>query len=136
MKFLSQYLLHAVGAQEYDMEVSFADKESDTLDLRNDLMADITVEDVYLFCRVRVNKFLLSRWTAGDHEYVAGCLCHEMCHILTHPLAKIALDDAAPSQTQPFRDVVERQTERISKALMHALPTNFWTMEHLEKWGS
>lgn len=136
VELLLKYFRSAVWAEEYEMSVTFEDQAGDDGGADDATMAEIIVNDVYLFCKVRVTRFLLDRWRAGNHQFVAKCLCHELCHVLTQPLAALALSDVAPSQTQTVRDVVERQTERICRSLMHVFPAQFWTMEHLEKWSN
>ncbi len=98
-----------------------------------EVLATVVTDTVYLSSTVRIYPVLQDMYDAGDYEEVAKSVMHEVIHMLTQPLADLALSDCSPSQEQPIRNINERQTQRITFALHRALPVGWFVPAKLRK---
>lgn len=100
----------------------------------SEVRATIHVNDTYLYYRLRIAAPMLEAWKNQEWSSIGHSLCHEFAHVLTHPLARMARYDAAPSQKWLIDEMVERQTQRIAVIIAESLPDDWYTPDALSAW--
>jgi len=82
------------------------------------LQASIFIDHVYLFVKVSVYPELLYAWKNKDYYHIADTLLHEVCHLFIEPVWKLFSWDICVSQKRQYTEVLERQTQRITNAIL------------------
>lgn len=121
----------AVWAGEYRLNVHHTDNVKIDYDLADDdvVRAAVTIDPAYLNVNLTISESVYNDWKAGNYEPIAETLCHEFCHILVCPLQALARIDIPPSREREVREVVERQTQRITNAIFPLVPQEKWMPE-------
>jgi len=119
--------LEVTGHAEYAIKVKYMDEPDKHDSAESQLYASIHSDTVYLWASVRIYPPFVEQFERGEFSGCARDILHEVCHIFVEPVAKICMWDASPSQKPDYRDVIERQTERICKALFKSLPDGWYT---------
>ena len=128
-----RYLRHQLYLNEWHGHIRFEDIAGST-DPDDEIKAQIKVNSVYLYYILRIGQSMLGDWRNGQFNVIGEDLCHELCHVLTDPLACLAKADAAPSQIHLIEECNERQTQRIARIVTYALPDGWWEPEYLQRW--
>jgi hypothetical protein len=108
------------GAGEYQLSFRWKDAPHPGDIPHSVTSLDCYVNQVYCYLTLNVYPDLYDKWQQGELGLVARDILHEVCHTLTEPMAVEMMADAAPSQKEPYRDIIERQTERIAKSIHYA----------------
>ena len=126
IKKLTQYLRTEIFHGEYRFTVFYEDNpKDDREDAERICSAEITIDPMYLNFNLYIYPIIETWWKDKKYTAIGQTLVHEVCHILTQPLYNLALGDAAPSQKDPFKEVNERQTQRIANVIDYLLPENY-----------
>ena len=99
-----------LGLNQWEGTVIFAFKDcADEPDTRADMNVDIR----YRRATMRIYPKLYHDWELNGDDEIADVVAHEVCHILTQPLANLASN--AWKTKQEFHDEWEALTELISR---------------------
>lgn len=124
---LAEYFRGAVFAGEYALWVVFREQlETPEHTPNSTTLASIRIDPNYLNIEVYIGKALQDRWREGAAFVVAECIAHEFCHLLLEELYKIAETATPPCRMQSLEWLRERQTTRISRALLGLVPDKVW----------
>lgn len=118
VKELLEFFTTIVGAQEYHCTVRFADHPGDE---DEDIQAEITIDSVYLNLDCRITRRVLKFWETQDYNDIARTVCHELCHVLLDPLARMTLGSLSKQEEAHWREALERQTCRLTNTVMSLL---------------
>lgn len=119
IRALVQYFRMVVFAGEYDIEVQFVTELGGKY-------ADVIVSPKYLTVRLRFTDDVLGWWQKGLWRKLADVVCHEMSHILTEPMWRLAEPHFSKVTDDTLTEVNERQTQRICNTILHLAPTTAW----------
>jgi hypothetical protein len=97
--------------------------------------ATISVDEVYLHYVIEISAATLEQWRKNDFAGIGYDLCHEFCHILMQPVARLAMLDAGNSQKWLFTEIIERQVQRFSVVIGNSLPDDWFTPDALQRWA-
>lgn len=118
-------------AGEYSHIIKWESKACEGDDDSSVTYAAIRVNDIYLYFTVFIYPRMFAQWESGDLKMIAQDILHKLCHTLTEPMAKIALEDAKPSHNQHIRNTNERQTQRIANVMWSLLPKDWYLPDKL-----
>ncbi len=119
---LVEYFQSVTGADEYDIQTAMVTEIPD----RPDAAAIMEIDSVYLTAIMSVTDKVLEYWNDESYGFIADLVCHEFCHILTEPLYEAALPAFNRFNSQVLEDLRERQTQRVSNALLRVVPDSVW----------
>ena len=130
---LVSYLRTEIFHGEYRFVIFYekSDKDCDSED--RSIAAEITVDVEYLNFTLYLYPICERWWKEKKYGEIGQTIVHELCHILTQPLYNLALFDAAPSQKNPFKEINERQTQRIANIIDYLLPKDYANPENVFK---
>ena len=133
---LCGYLQSNFNLDEWSFNLQFVSISPDQEDteLGEEIKASIHVNQVYLFFGIKVSPVVLAEWRDAQFERIGFELCHEFCHVLMHPVGRLALTEATASQKWLFNETIERQTQRFSVVVANSLPDDWFTPAALESW--
>ncbi len=83
--------------------------------------ADIVTDHRYYSATINLYPNTHDMWLNGDKYKVAQVIVHELCHILTDPLYKIAVDSVTNTNGKYVEDIREQTTQQISNICMDLL---------------
>lgn len=83
--------------------------------------ADISTDHRYYDARMNLYPNTHDIWLGGDKRKVAHIIVHELAHIITDPLYKIAVDAVTNSNGKYVEDVREQTTQQIANICMDLL---------------
>jgi hypothetical protein len=124
---LTRFLLKILNHTEYRVTFRFqSEPNREDAGSCTSTWMQILVNGTYLWATIDIYPRSLEAWNDKEYDFLGNSLLHEVCHLLTHPIAQNAMYDAAPSQQTPFRDITERQTQRIANVIAALLPENWY----------
>lgn len=83
--------------------------------------ADIKTDNRYYTGYITLYPVTHLLWDVGKKRELAEVVVHEMCHILTDPLYKIAIDAINNSNQKFIEDIREQTTQHICNMVMASL---------------
>ena len=107
-----------VGYRHYTVDILYMKEDKDR---DGDFVGgEIEINPTYLRCDVSIFPVLERMYNDGEKERVKETLVHEMCHLITEPLYRIAIDYHNNKNIHPdtLEEIREQQTERIKNALL------------------
>ena len=87
-----------------------------------DIVASIDIDTVYLTIYVTIYPRIYEYYKDKKYHRIGELLCHEFCHTFIDPLYDIAINAVTNTSKKFLEDIKERQTQRITNALMNHLP--------------
>lgn len=121
---LLDHLRREMFCGEYTMDIEYRESLGEKSDAI--VSANITVDGTYLHCIIRVSDHCHQLYKDKKYKRLAEILTHEMCHLLTEPLYKIAINAITNTSGDFLEEIRERQTQRITNALFHRMPKDFY----------
>ena len=103
----------------YGIDFEYCWQEKDT-DKHNDncVTAEIKTNHRYYSAHLKLYPSTFEMFKKGKRERVAEVIVHELCHIITDPLYKIA-NEGSSNNTMPFiEDVREQTTQHLTNIMM------------------
>mgnify|MGYP001579766752 CR=1 FL=1 len=118
---LAEYFRKQFYCGEYSLTIEYAiDDKGKTPERRT--AAEMLINPTYLDFTLTIYPVLYEKYQEKDAYGVAEAICHEIAHLLTEPLYRLAMWDVASSQVEHIEEVRERQTERIKNTVMLFVP--------------
>jgi len=102
-----------MGLREWRAEIGFCkDEDSDGA------AATCSITEVYLTAHIILFPSVARYWKDRRWDLIDEVLVHELSHLLTEPLYRIALDAVTNTSKKFLEDVRERQTQRIAQVVL------------------
>jgi hypothetical protein len=118
------HLQYAMFLNLYQIDVSY-EKEPKTGSFKkaddNCVAADIRTDHRYYNATVNLYPITHQRWSDGNKKGVAEIVIHELCHIITDPLYKVAYGESTKSNHSFLEDTREQTTQHIANMVLCAL---------------
>lgn len=89
-------------------------------------MAQCYPYTAYLQYPIHIYPALFEEFRKKEYMYVAEVVVHEVCHLFSGPLVSAALKYIPEEHVDSFREIEERQTQRLAAAIFELLPTGWW----------
>lgn len=120
--------LSITGNGDYDLSTTWHEVPCPTDDPKDPTCtnADVKVDDVYLCLYVNIYPNIIYSWDRRDYTQLARQMLHECCHAYLAPVQRLYEWDMCPSQMRPWRDIIERQTQRITNSLWELLKDDWY----------
>jgi hypothetical protein len=125
--------MRIIGHGEYALSFNDSGNAHKGDDEKSSVRAEVYINTVYLTITITTYPKLFELYQEGRYREVSMDILHEVCHLLTEPMARLMTVDAAPSQDGPYREVVERQTQRCTNLAAKAMPNGWYEPAMLEK---
>ena len=98
------------GLQDYKIWYEFC-SQTEKVEHNKVMLAQIIVDDKYLTADIKIFQPLLDHYYDGNYKYIREALCHELAHIRTIPLQKLANERWACPED------IEKQAEKLTEIL-------------------
>ncbi len=85
-------------------------------------VAEISTNLSYLRADITFYPQLEKKFNNGKYSDVAETILHELCHVYTEPLYKVAYDLCAPAMNAQMEVLREQATQRICGAIFALIP--------------
>lgn len=118
VKSLCKAFRHLVYAGEYAMNIVWADEDKDASRKDCTVGAEIWIDVKYLRFEITFYPSLKKYYDEKNYYTLAEIILHEFCHLLTEPLYLEAFPGTNDFNREYLEDIRERQTQRITNALM------------------
>ena len=115
---LLAHCLAAIQHSEYRVSLEWSSSAKPDDDDHASTHATVQGDTTYLFFTVTIYPEMLASFKAKKFKDVGDTLLHECCHLLTEPLALPLLKNCSPAEHKFYLEIVERQTQRFTNALM------------------
>jgi len=122
---------YVTNHDEYDLKIKWEPDNDPRDNSHSSTFASIKADSVYLWATISVYPALLEKYEEGDLRGIGESILHELCHLFIEPVDLLYRWDVSSSQRNYFNDTVERQTERICKAIHMRLPDDWFTPKAL-----
>jgi hypothetical protein len=116
---------------EYNVSVKVMDEPCEGNEDDTCTHMDVHIDDVYLWMRIRVYPEMLAFWKVGDYWQIADSMMHELCHLFIKPVETWFMWDVSSSQRDHVIETIERQTQRITNAMMKSLGNTWYLPENV-----
>ena len=117
VKSVIETLQKELNLQHVDIVLGF-----DAPECSGDNLAVTYADTRYNRATVRVGATLEDYYKEGELSLVDLTLIHEMVHVLTMPVATFGRTHAGPAEMELFVDLIEQQTENLTRILYKNLP--------------
>lgn len=110
----------SINLYEIGIEWEKAPKKKDDFQKANDhcVTGEISTNHRYYSAVIKLYPNALEIWKGGDKRKCAEVIVHEMCHIITDPLYKIAYQTSNDLNHDFVEDIREQTTQHLSNILM------------------
>ena len=115
---LLAYCLAAICHSEYRATLEWSPNPKPDDDAHQSTHATVQGDTTYLYFTVTIYPEMLAAFKAKKYKDVGDTLLHECCHLLTEPIAAPLLQSCSPAEHKFYLQIVERQTQRFTNALM------------------
>jgi len=121
IKICRDEILH----DEYNITIAYS-KVPHSEDGRWTTTFTVDINHIYLWAKVTVYPATLEDWNNKEYKKISGYILHEICHLFLHPVSHLFMWDASASQKEHFKEVIERQTQRICNSILRSWPEDWW----------
>ncbi len=121
---LTSYLQYKMFLNLYQIDLEYLKEPKEkgkTFEEADDncVAADIETSHRYYTAHVNIYPVTHKRWP--DKRKVAEVIIHELCHVITDPMYKFAVDVVTNSNAKHLEDMREQSTQHIANIVMCAL---------------
>lgn len=123
IRTLVDTLASRMHLQEWNINLKFDAK------LDPETAAEIEIDVPYLIAEIFIDKVMRDYYRNKDGYTIAHILTHELSHILVEPIYIFARDAVTNQSSKLLHNVVEQQTQRISRVIDRQLPRSIYEIK-------
>lgn len=110
----------------YRLQICWEPQQSTNDSDSREVAASIDVDSTYLWMYVKIYPSILKNWDRDGLKVLAEQILHEICHAFLAPVQELFMWDACESQRGYYQNVIERQTQLITRTVFRLLPKDWW----------